>query len=58
MSNQEMGRINLKGYKCERCGHTWFPRKYNEATEGPPILCPKCKSAYWDKPKLKGGRKK
>jgi len=47
-----MGRIKLEGYKCERCGHVWFPRKYDEKTLGLPILCPKCKSAYWNKPKV------
>ena len=46
-----MGRIKLEGYKCERCGHIWFPRKYDEKTEGLPVLCPKCKSAYWNRPK-------
>jgi len=38
--------ITLKGYKCERCGREWIPRK-----EGKPIVCPKCKSPYWDKPR-------
>lgn len=47
-------------YSCTRCHHEWIPRdKQNE-----PRMCPKCKSAYWDrerkikrtkkKPKLKG----
>jgi predicted Zn-ribbon and HTH transcriptional regulator len=30
---------------CERCGHSWTSRIKE------PILCPKCKSAYWDIPK-------
>ncbi len=38
--------IKKKGYKCERCRHEWVPR--NEET---PIICPKCKSPYWNKPK-------
>ena len=37
--------------KCERCEHEWLPRIDVE-----PIICPKCKSAYWntarDKPKV------
>jgi len=38
--------IQIKGYKCERCEHEWIPRKNSN-----PIICPKCKSAYWDIPK-------
>jgi len=41
-------KITLDGYKCERCKHEWIPR--NKET---PIICPACKSAYWDKPKKK-----
>jgi len=36
--------LKVKGYKCERCGHKWIPRK-----KGKPVICPKCKSPYWDK---------
>lgn len=38
--------ITKKGYKCERCGHTWIPKSDEE-----PVTCPKCKSAYWNKPR-------
>ena len=44
----QMVDITVKGYKCERCGHKWVPRGKEE-----PRVCPKCKSAYWDKPKKK-----
>lgn len=28
---------------CKRCGHSWYPKQ-------PEVrICPKCKSAYWDK---------
>lgn len=45
-----MARVELKvvGYKCERCGHQWIPR-----SEEQPRICPKCKSAYWDRPRRK-----
>lgn len=33
---------------CKRCGHTWIPRK-----DKSPKVCPKCKSPYWDKKRLK-----
>lgn len=41
-----MGKTKIEGYKCERCGHTWPPRK-----EEKPEVCPKCNSPYWDKKK-------
>jgi len=31
--------------KCLRCGHEWFIRKVEAR------ICPKCKSAYWNKEK-------
>ena len=42
-----MGRvpITVMGYRCERCGHEWFPRRDNEKE---PKVCPKCKSPYWN----------
>jgi predicted Zn-ribbon and HTH transcriptional regulator len=45
--------ITLPGYRCERCGHEWCARKSKNAPEqgGPPKICPKCKSAWWDTPK-------
>ncbi len=30
-----------------RCGHEWLPQKLPER----PRVCPKCKSANWDRPK-------
>jgi len=38
-------KIEVKGYKCNNCGNKWIPRSYNEK----PLICPKCKSARWDK---------
>lgn len=35
--------IMIKGYEC-RCGHKWTPRK-----DSVPVVCPKCKSPYWNK---------
>jgi predicted Zn-ribbon and HTH transcriptional regulator len=34
----------IKVYNCKRCGHEWAARKPDK-----PTICPKCKSAYWDK---------
>ena len=35
-------------YKCQRCNHSWKPRKKQK-----PRVCPSCKSAYWDTPTKK-----
>lgn len=44
-----MGIVKLDGYKCERCDHLWVPRsKIDEL----PIICPKCKSPYWNKARI------
>lgn len=43
-----MAKIKINGYECERCRHQWRPRK---TTQGDPIICPSCKSQYWNKPR-------
>lgn len=35
--------IELNKLNCKRCGFSWIPR----ITEV--RICPKCKSAYWDR---------
>jgi predicted Zn-ribbon and HTH transcriptional regulator len=51
-----IGQVLLPGCRC-RCGHEWLPRQSEEK----PRVCPKCKSANWDRPKLfertAGGRR-
>ena len=43
-----MPLIKMDGYGCIRCNHEWVPRsKIDEL----PIICPKCKSPYWNKPR-------
>lgn len=32
---------------CQRCDHTWMPRKANI-----PDVCPKCRSYLWNKPRV------
>jgi len=36
--------------ECKRCGHTWCLRKAPE-----PVVCPKCKNAYWNKDRITKG---
>ncbi|MBU0466418.1 MAG: hypothetical protein KKD94_00845 [Nanoarchaeota archaeon] len=45
-----MGIIKIQAYECERCSHIWPSRKKQI-----PIVCPKCKSPYWNI-KKKGGK--
>jgi predicted Zn-ribbon and HTH transcriptional regulator len=45
MKKLQIGMVMLLGSRC-RCGHEWLPRG-----EEKPRVCPKCKSANWDRPK-------
>ncbi len=48
-----MVRVQLWGYRCERCGHEWVPRDKSRE----PRVCPHCKSPYWDRPRKVAGKK-
>src|SRR5437870_5490812 len=45
--------ITIMGFRCDRCGYEWVPRKSSKAD---PKVCPnpKCKSPYWNTPRKKG----
>jgi hypothetical protein len=48
--------VKVISYSCERCNHVWVPRlSFEELREGKittmPVICPKCKSPYWNRPK-------
>jgi predicted Zn-ribbon and HTH transcriptional regulator len=51
-ASQEIGRVLLQGCRC-RCGHEWLPRSTTEV----PRVCPRCKSANWDRPKMSERKK-
>lgn len=38
--------IKVKQYTCLRCSYKWLPRK-----EVRSIICPNCKTPYWNKPR-------
>jgi len=44
--------VRLPRFTCKRCNHTWLPRK-----NAIPTICPKCKSPYWSKDKIKKSEK-
>ena len=48
--SSDVAKIKIDEYKCERCGHVWFPREY---TKDEPKVCLKCKSPYWNIPRKK-----
>ena len=55
-----MAIIQIKGFECERCRHKWCPKTINQQYPDRveiPVICPKCKSPYWNKPKLKKPKK-
>jgi|APSaa5957512535_1039671.scaffolds.fasta_scaffold00472_11 hypothetical protein len=43
-----MGKTTIEAFQCDRCTHAWIPRLKIEEL---PSICPKCKSAYWNKPR-------
>lgn len=43
-------KVQLWGYRCERCSHEWLPRDKSQD----PKVCPKCKSPYWNTPRRTG----
>lgn len=47
-----MGKIKLTGkiriLNCNRCKHEWATRNIKD-----PKYCPKCKSPYWNKPRIR-----
>lgn len=45
-----MGKVQIWGYRCERCTHEWVPRTLPDKE---PTVCPKCKSPYWNKPRTR-----
>lgn len=40
--------VIVTGWRCGRCGHEWLPQ-----TTAEPKRCPKCKSPYWNRPRVR-----
>jgi predicted Zn-ribbon and HTH transcriptional regulator len=38
--------IKVEAYQCSRCEHVWRAR----STTDFPVICPHCKSPYWNRP--------
>jgi predicted Zn-ribbon and HTH transcriptional regulator len=43
-------KVVVEQRTCKRCGHVWIPSQVIL-----PIVCPKCKSPYWNKEKKQAG---
>ncbi len=43
-------------FRCERCAHEWIPKKPWSEGDALPMVCPSCKSPYWNKPRRDGER--
>ena len=48
-----MAYIKIDGFLCERCLHRWAPKQPNRPE---PKTCPKCKSPYWNRPRMMPAR--
>ncbi len=45
-----MCKVTIKKQGCLRCGYKWYPKPKEDKIKKP-IVCPKCKSPYWDREK-------
>jgi hypothetical protein len=50
----------MQAFKCTRCGHEWFPRKFDE--QGRPVRPQKCANKlcatpYWDRERMTDDQK-
>ncbi len=46
--------VTITGHRCYRCGHEWRPLDFRPLDRSElPKSCPKCKNAYWDRPRKK-----
>ena len=52
--------ISVPVYECLRCGHSWPSRFYmtNGVADKVPKICPKCKSLFWNKPRVRPVKEK
>lgn len=44
-------KVKISKIECKRCGHRWIPRQVEIR------MCPKCKSIWYDKPKINKSKK-
>lgn len=47
MKDKTTPKLKLFMLACKRCGYKWPPRV------AAPVVCPRCRSAYWDRPRRK-----
>jgi DNA-directed RNA polymerase subunit RPC12/RpoP len=47
----KMPIITIKAYKCIRCGYIWSSNRH-DTKKHLPHACAKCKSSYWNTPRV------
>lgn len=47
-----MVAVVLNKNVCLRCTREWYSRPKADGSLVLPLVCPKCKSPYWNKPKV------
>jgi DNA-directed RNA polymerase subunit RPC12/RpoP len=45
-------KITREGFKCLRCSYEWIPKGRSDSGKLP-VSCPKCRSKYWNKPRVR-----
>jgi NAD-dependent SIR2 family protein deacetylase len=43
--------ITIKAFKCNRCGYIWHSNRH-DTKKHLPHACAKCKSSYWNSPRV------
>ena len=41
--------VAIAGNRCSRCSYEWVPHNFDDVPE----TCPKCRSPYWNKAKIR-----
>ncbi len=49
---EETMQKTIRKCECSRCGYQW-----ESQLENSPVYCPKCKSPYWNKPRINPSNK-
>lgn len=52
MSEETAKTVTLPILHCLRCGHQWVPKM-----DWTPRVCPRCKNAWWNKPRTVARKK-
>ena len=61
MEKEYLKKIEIFAFQCLKCDHLWIPRvelsQLKNGVKEEPIICPSCKSAYWNKQRKNKSKK-